>query len=139
MPDVQVIAEFPFGDISWELRYVYYSTVHWKRLVNGYSGAFPDRYKARVALLERVSSNPEAAWRALRDAGTTHVIVHEGALNASEAQTIEQWLTDHFAVEIARFDGDILFDIDGKFTKGNHQVPAQGPLTKFAGFAQRVR
>jgi hypothetical protein len=135
MPDVHVIAEFPFGDISWELRYVYYSTVHWKRLVNGYSGGFPERYKTRVALLERVSSNPDAAWRALRDAGTTHVIVHEGALNAIEAQTIERWLTDHFAVEIARFDGDVLFDIDGIFTGFSHGVPSQG---SFTGFLHRV-
>jgi hypothetical protein len=115
MPDVNVIAEFPFGDISWELRYVYYSTVHWKRLLNGYSGGFPDGYKARVALLERVARQPDAAWRALRDAGTTHVIVHRGALSPSEAQVIESWLTDHFAVEIARFDGDVLFDVDGIF------------------------
>ena len=138
MPDVEVIAEFPFGDISWELRYVYYSTVHWKRLVNGYSGAFPDRYKTRVALLERVASNPEAAWQALRDAGTTHVIVHEGALNAREAQIIEQWLTDHFAVEIARFDDDVLFDIDGVFTRFDHRVPSQGSLTMFTEFDRRV-
>jgi len=115
MPDATVIAEFPFGDISWELRYVYYSTVHWKRLVNGYSGGFPDGYKARVALFERVGQHSDAAWRALRDAGTTHVIVHEQALNAAEGQRISQWLADHFAVEIARFNDDVLYDVDGKF------------------------
>ncbi len=54
MPDVQAVAEFPFGDPAWELRYVYYSTVHWKRLVNGYSGGFPRSYNVRVALLAAV-------------------------------------------------------------------------------------
>ena len=55
------------------------------------------------------------AWQALRATGTTHVIVHEGALSASEATLIKAWLTDHFAIEIARFDQDVLFDVDGIF------------------------
>ena len=62
MPDAVVAAEFPFGDPAWELRYVYYSTVHWKRLVNGYSGGFPQSYKVRVARLQRVTEDPDAAW-----------------------------------------------------------------------------
>ena len=113
MPDATVVAEFPFGDPAWELRYVYYSTVHWKRLLNGYSGGFPQAYQARVALLQRVRENPDAAWRALRDAGTTHVVVHQRAMTPAEATVITQWLNDHFAVEIARFDGDLLFDVSG--------------------------
>jgi hypothetical protein len=114
MPDATVIAEFPFGDFTWELRYVYYSTVHWKRLVNGYSGGFPPGYETRAALLRRVALYPDEAWRALRDIGTTHVIVHEAALPSSEAAAVEKWLDDHFAVEIARFDGgDLLYDLAG--------------------------
>jgi hypothetical protein len=113
LPDSTVVAELPFGDPAWELRYVYYSTVHWKRLVNGYSGGFPQGYKVRVALLQRVAQNGDAAWRALRDAGTTHVVVHEAAFPAGEAAVVKQWLDDHFAVEIARFDGDLLYDVSG--------------------------
>jgi hypothetical protein len=111
-PDA-VVAEFPFGDVTWELRYVYYSTVHWRRLINGYSGGFPQGYRRRVALLQRVRDNPEAAWKALRDAGATHVVVHESAYPPGEATIITQWLADHFAVEIARFDDDLLFDVTG--------------------------
>jgi hypothetical protein len=113
MPVDSVVAEFPFGDPAWELRYVYYSTVHWKRLLNGYSGGFPHGYKVRVAWLQRVRENPDAAWRALRDAGTTHVIVHQRAMTTEDAAYLIQWLNDHFAVEIARFDGDLLFDVSG--------------------------
>jgi hypothetical protein len=113
MPDDTVVAEFPFGDPAWELRYVYYSTVHWKRLVNGYSGGFPQGYKVRVALLQRVRENPDAAWHALRSAGTTHVVVHQHAMLPEDAALIANWLTDHFAVEIARFEGDLLFDVTG--------------------------
>jgi hypothetical protein len=95
------------------LRYVYYSTVHWKRLVNGYSGAFPHGYKVRVARLQRVMANPDDAWGALREAGTTHVVVHEAAFAAGEAAAVKRWLADHFAVEIARFGGDLLYDVSG--------------------------
>ncbi len=43
LPSGTVVAELPFGFPSWELRYVYYSSVHLHRLVNGYSGGFPDQ------------------------------------------------------------------------------------------------
>ena len=113
MPANTVVAEFPFGDPAWELRYVYYSSVHWKRLVNGYSGAFPQGYKVRVALLQRLRENPDAAWRALRDAGVTHVVVHTAAFAPGEAAIVTGWLDDHFAVEIARFGVDLLYDVTG--------------------------
>jgi hypothetical protein len=120
MPDAPVIAEFPFGDLSWELRYVYYSTVHWKRLVNGYSGGFPPGYKTRAALLQRVAQHPDEAWQALRDIGTTHVIVHEGAFTPEEAEAVKKWLADHFAVEIAHFDGDLLYDLGAAWKPQRH-------------------
>lgn len=115
MPDDTVVAEFPFGDPAWELRYVYYSTVHWRRLVNGYSGTFPPSYATRVALLQRLDEHPDAAWRALRDAGTTHVVVHRAALAPAEAARVVAWLDDHFAVEIARFGDDLLYDVSGQW------------------------
>ena len=99
-----MVAEFPFGDPAWELRSVYYSTVHWKRLVNGYSGAFPQSYKVRVARLQRVADDPDAAWQTLRDAGTTHVIVHERAYPAAEAENVERWLLANGAREVGRFE-----------------------------------
>ena len=124
MPDAKVIAEFPFGDPAWELRYVYYSTVHWKPIVNGYSGGFPQGYQARVAVLQRVDQRPDEAWRALRDAGTTHVVVHEGAFAPGEADAVKGWLDNHFAVEIARFDGDLLYDVTGAWGTGTTELSA---------------
>jgi hypothetical protein len=121
MPEGIVVAEFPFGDLSWELRYVYYSTVHWKRLVNGYSGGFPQGYKARAALLQRVALHPDEAWRALRDVGTTHVVVHEHAFTPGEAEAVKKWLDDHLAVEIARFDGgDLLYELNVAWNHMRH-------------------
>jgi hypothetical protein len=111
MPGDLVVAEFPFGDPAWELRYVYYSTVHWKRILNGYSGGFPHGYKVRVAQLQRVAEAPDDAWAALRAAGTTHVVVHEAALASDERSVLRAWLATRGARELGRFDGDVLYDL----------------------------
>ena len=114
LPDGSAITEFPFGDAAWEIRYVYYAAAHWKPITNGYSGNFPPRYKERVARLQRVNKDPEAAWRALKESGTTHVVIHRNAFaNAADADTVESWLKAHGATELARFpDHDILLSIN---------------------------
>ncbi len=79
LPAGTAITEFPFGDAAWEIRYVYYAAAHWKPITNGYSGNFPPRYKERVARLQRIAKDPEAAWQSLKDSGTTHVVIHRNA------------------------------------------------------------
>jgi hypothetical protein len=113
LPAGSAITEFPFGDAAWEIRYVYYAAAHWKPITNGYSGAFPPRYKERVARLQRVATDPEAAWKSLKDSGSTHAIVHRNAFaNAPDADTVERWLKARGAIEIERFpDGDILLKL----------------------------
>ena len=113
LPAGSAITEFPFGDAAWEIRYVYYSHAHWKPITNGYSGAFPPAYKARVARLQRVNADPEAAWRALIDSGTTHVVLHPGAFaNAVDASTTRTWLESHGAQLVESFeDSDALYAI----------------------------
>jgi len=114
LPAGTAITEFPFGDAAWEIRYVYYSAAHWKPITNGYSGNFPPKYKERVALLQRVHEHPEVAWRALRESGTTHVVIHRNAFaNGADADTVESWLKAHGATELERFpDNDILLSIN---------------------------
>jgi hypothetical protein len=114
LPAGTAITEFPFGDAAWEIRYVYYAAAHWKPITNGYSGAFPPKYKARVARLQRISADPEAAWQSLKDSGSTHVVVHRNAFaNAADADTVEGWLKAHGAKEIERFpDNDILLSVN---------------------------
>jgi hypothetical protein len=111
MPAELVLAEFPFGDPAWELRYVYYSTVHWKRIVNGYSGGFPRGYNLRVARLQRVNESPDEAWQSLVEAGTTHVVVHESAMRAGDTLAIHAWLRSRRAREMGRFGSDVLYDL----------------------------
>jgi hypothetical protein len=113
LPEGTAITEFPFGDAAWEIRYVYYSHAHWKPITNGYSGAFPPAYKARVARLRKVDVDPEAAWKSLIDSGTSHAIVHPQAFaNPADSVAVEAWLRAHGATELERFsDGDILFKL----------------------------
>ena len=113
LPAGTAITEFPFGDAAWEIRYVYYAAAHWKPITNGYSGNFPPRYKERVARLQRIGKDPEAAWQALKASGSTHVVVHRNAFaNAADADTVESWLKAHGATELERFpDGDILLKL----------------------------
>jgi hypothetical protein len=113
LPTGAAITEFPFGDAAWEIRYVYYAAAHWKPITNGYSGAFPPRYKERVARLQRIARDPEAAWKSLQDSGSTHAVIHRNAFaNAADADTVEHWLKTHGATEVERFpDGDILLKL----------------------------
>lgn len=115
LPPGRVVTEFPFGDPAWELRAVYYATVHRQRLVNGYSGGFPPGYRMRVAALQRIAEDPERAWRTLVDAGTTHVVLHRAATTGEEADRIAAWLTARGARRIDAFeDGDELYEITNR-------------------------
>lgn len=109
-PDA-VIAEFPFGDPAWEIRAVYYAAMHGRRVLNGYSGAFPPGYKRRVAALHRFAADGETAWQALVDAGTTHVVVHAPAFgNPDDARALLTWLNARGAQPVVRYmDGEALF------------------------------
>jgi len=57
-----------------ETLYMYYSTAHWKKLINGYSGFYPPIYGRT---LESLRSFPDRSSLArLERLGVTHVILH---------------------------------------------------------------
>jgi hypothetical protein len=113
LPPGTVVTEFPFGDLAWEIRYVYYAAAHLKPITNGYSGQFPPGYKARVARLQQPSRDPAAAWQALKETGTTHVVFHPSSFaDGANAEGVRAWLVDHGATITERFaDGDVLFAV----------------------------
>jgi len=70
-----VLAEMPFDDTGNTL-YMYFSTWHWTRMVNGYSGFVPKSY---IKLRRDTLLFPAGeAVDALRRQGVTHVIVNCG-------------------------------------------------------------
>jgi hypothetical protein len=75
-----VIAELPaaFDEAHlWkpETAYMYFSTFHWQRLLNGYSGAFPQSY---YSFRRATASFPDdSSVRTLREQGAEYVVLHE--------------------------------------------------------------
>jgi hypothetical protein len=104
-----VLAEFPFGDDAYDLRYMYFSAAHHRRMLAGFSGVFPESYLSRKAVLQQPLAQPDAAWDAL--AGATHAIVHAAAWPDDTGERIARWLQDHGAREAGRFDGARVFEL----------------------------
>jgi hypothetical protein len=82
-----VVAEFPMpadGLESWlDTRYLYFSTWHWHRLVNGNSGFFPPSYEELLARARGFPSEESVAY--LKERGVEYVTVH-GAFMRSQAR-----------------------------------------------------
>jgi hypothetical protein len=106
-----VVMEFPFGEYPLELRYVYYSTVHWCRLVNGFSGHFPASYEQRRIVLRHPLESPDLAWRMVLESGATFLLVHESYFPAGNGREVSRWLERHGARAVVAFGPDRVFEI----------------------------
>ena len=111
LPSDAVIAELPLGTADFDLRALYYSTAHWRRIANGYSGFFPPHYGQLALAVSDVPRQQEAALNALRENGVTHVIVHEGAWLDDRGPATTAALIDSGAVELYRNEGDVLVQL----------------------------
>jgi hypothetical protein len=107
-PEDSVLVELPLGQVDYDIRAVYYSTVHWRRIVNGYSGFFPPHYGLLRTALSEVPRHPDVSIEALHTSGATHVIVHENAYLEGEGQATSAALLAGGAVELFRQDSDVL-------------------------------
>jgi hypothetical protein len=111
LPADAVIAELPLGSADYDLRAMFYSSVHWRRLINGYSGFFPSHYAQVEVAVSDVTRHPDAALDTLRALGATHVVVHERAYLAGQGERTTATLKEHGAVERSRADGDVLLEL----------------------------
>ena len=102
-----IIAELPFGEPAYELRYMYAGLTHQRRLLNGYSGIFPASYRARLGPLRAPWNDPTAAWAALGPA--THAVVHEEAWSPARADAVRRWLAEGGAQCLATTSGGSLW------------------------------
>lgn len=108
LPKDTVLVEFPFGAGEYDRRAMYYSTLHWRRLVNGYSGFYPPEYAGLVPVLSNLPRRPEAG-AILRQRGVTHALVHEAAYLGDEGARVSAWFRASGASEIFRDGSDALF------------------------------
>ena len=69
-----VLAELPATEDQ-EALFTYYSTVHWQRLINGYSGVVPPLHEAFKRSMATFPD--EQSVQLLRDRGADFVLVHE--------------------------------------------------------------
>jgi hypothetical protein len=71
------IIEWPFGTDA-EVEYEFRSTIHWRPLVNGYSGFGPPAYHELAGMFLEKPIRAEV-WRKIADAGACLLLVHPSA------------------------------------------------------------
>jgi hypothetical protein len=113
LPTSATLLELPFGEVAFEARYMLQSTIHWRPLVNGYSGGAPTEYGLLAERLKDIFRRPEPAWQAISSSGATHVIVHEGGYANDRGREVSDWLRAHDARELAAFGTDRVFELPG--------------------------
>jgi hypothetical protein len=111
LPSNTAIVELPLGEPAFDIRYMFYSTLHWKPLVNGYSGGEPPDYELLDTSLQDIATRPDRAWQALLDSGATHAVVHETMFVRDEGPSLTAWITKRGGREVARFGGDSVVEL----------------------------
>ena len=106
-----ILLEFPIGTPAWDIHALFYAGYHRQRLVNGYSGFFPERHRELWRLLNVRRQDPQAAWRALLASGATHVLVHEAPYPPHRRKEISDWLVSSGAQEVFADGTDRLFTV----------------------------
>ena len=86
-----VVAEFPVplknAVPGPDARYIYMSTFHWQKLVNGYSGFYPDSYLRR---LDGLQSFPDpSSLEILRQTGVSYVVVHLSSYESEQQLVLD--------------------------------------------------
>jgi hypothetical protein len=111
LPESSAIVELPLGEPAFDVRYMLYSTTHWRSLVNGYSGGAPAGYQRLDQSLQDALTRPDHAWEVLIASGASHAIVHEGFYANTRGRRISEWLQSRGAQELAAFGADRVFRI----------------------------
>jgi hypothetical protein len=109
LPPGSAIIELPLGEPAFDVRYMFYSTRHWRPLVNGYTGGRPADYELLDQMLQDLFTRPERAWATLRQARPTHAIVHESYYADGRGPQVSRWLRENGAHEVASFGADRVF------------------------------
>lgn len=94
------VVELPTGyftpdgnNLHYDTKYMYFSTYHWKKLVNGYSGFFPPYY---IELLHHLQSFPsDESITRLEDVGVRYVIIHSAEIKENEWDNIKNSLENY--------------------------------------------
>jgi hypothetical protein len=108
-PSDAVLIELPLGPPDFDLRAMFYSVVHWRPLVNGYSGFYPPHYGRLITAVSEIPRHADVSIEALRSTGATHLILHQAAYRDGEGEATAQVLAAAGATELFRDGSDLLF------------------------------
>jgi hypothetical protein len=106
-----LVAEFPFSDLWYSSRYLFFSTFHWQRTLNGFTSVFPPTFVERTKWLINPSRTPEEAWQELTSAGASHAILHMSAWDEATGQRMVEFLESRGATLLARLDGALVYEL----------------------------
>lgn len=87
------IVEIPIGNLWYDSRYSYFSTYHWKSLVNGYSGFSPDYYPEISSIIQTFPSNDSI--NTLQKIGVKYVILHSKLVGSNESMRIQKEILNY--------------------------------------------
>jgi hypothetical protein len=103
-----IVAYFPFftaDRVFHNAPYLVESTAHWRPILNGYSGFIPPTYGEHARAL---AGFPDAdAIAALRQAGVTHVFVHDQSLRDWTDNGTADAVRHSAALRLVATDGDL--------------------------------
>jgi hypothetical protein len=89
--EVGAVLELPFREPPGEVWYMYFSTLHWLPLVNGYSAHVPDFHQdLRDVCCPSVP--PPEVMAELRAVGVTHLVLHPVVREGGDRRRYERWL-----------------------------------------------
>jgi hypothetical protein len=111
LPANAVLIEFPFAAGGWEMRAMYYSTMHWHPIVNGFSGYAPESYTRLEKVLRDPFADPDQAWKALVDSGATHIVVHGQAYVGRLPPAPYTWIERSGARFVAQVGSDEIYEV----------------------------
>ena len=101
-----VVVHFPFGLPEREIQYGYYAMQHGRRIVNGYSGAFPATYNMRIAILRNPFADLRSTQMVLDLDAVTHAVVHTAAYTQDRGVAVVELLESLGWKRSARFEED---------------------------------
>ena len=109
LPSVEVKKDAIVGGWNIDVRYLYYSTYHWSRLVNGYSGYTPPEYAQIIKALAGFPDDIGAA--VLSRLNVDYLIYHTGGGRFKASLTKRARMVRGIKL-VKRFGDDIVFAVE---------------------------
>lgn len=107
------IPPFPEGIKPWvelDSMRTYFSTLHWKKIFNGYSGFIPETIVTAGTLLKKFPDSESVAY--LKSKGIKFLIVHGDEMDAAFLNEIKNWTGTHTdLIFVASFKNDYVYRI----------------------------